>query len=285
MQYFPNGIGFVPTMGALHAGHLSLVRAAKQQCGRVVVSVFVNPTQFEPNEDFEQYPRDEARDHSLLKNLGVDEIWMPTLNEIYPEGIDRVSRIEPPEHLTQILCGQDRPHHFSGVATVVKRLFEQVQPTYVYFGQKDYQQTRVIDWLIRSYFPGIRLHVLPTVRESDGLAMSSRNLYLTPQQREVAPRLWQSLQLLKNHWKNAECRVAVLLEELRSHLRHPEIELIYAEIRSSENLELLEIVERPAVVAVAIRLGKTRLIDNVLLDPLRHHVFVSAIAPHVFGIV
>src|SRR3990167_2442266 len=187
MQFFSSRIGFVPTMGALHEGHLSLIRAAQRDCKRVVVSIFVNPTQFEPHEDFEVYPRDLEGDRALLKEMGVTEVWLPSIREIYPEGVEQVVRIFPPDSLIQILCGKDRPHHFSGVATVVKRLFEHVKPTDVYFGQKDYQQTRVIHWLIQKMgqAPFVRLHVLPTIREFDGLAMSSRNVYLLPEERKV----------------------------------------------------------------------------------------------------
>ncbi len=259
-------VGFIPTMGSLHEGHLSLVRAAKRDCDKVVVSIFVNPTQFEPGEDFEQYPRDEARDRALLEEEGVDEIWCPTMEEIYPEGVDNVERIEPPAELASVLCGKDRPDHFLGVATVVKRLFEHVQPTDVYFGQKDYQQTRVIDWLIREYFPEIRLHVEPTVREVNGLAMSSRNAYLSKKERELSLLLSQSLGSMSKLFEQGERRVEVLEKSLRDGLVHPGIDLSYAEIRDAETLASLETVNHSAVAAIAAKIGDTRLIDNVLLN-------------------
>ncbi len=250
-------IGFVPTMGALHEGHLSLVRAAQQDCDRVVVSIFVNPTQFAEGEDYNKYPRELERDKSLL--VGVDEIWTPTMEEIYPEGTSNVERIVPPSELTQVLCGRVRPNHFSGVATVVKRLFEHVQPTDVYFGQKDYQQTRVIDWLIREFFEGMRLHVCPTVREQDGLAMSSRNAYLNSFERDEAAEISQYLQSVNKLFEQGERGVKKLLAEV------PNYE--YAEIRDAKSLVLVEKIEEPVVLAVAANLGKTRLIDNILLCP------------------
>src|SRR3990167_9007364 len=221
MQFFSSRIGFVPTMGALHEGHLSLIRAAQRDCKRVVVSIFVNPTQFEPHEDFEVYPRDLEGDRALLKEMGVTEVWLPSIREIYPEGVEQVVRIFPPDSLIQILCGKDRPHHFSGVARVVKRLFEHVQPTDVYFGQKDYQQTRVIDWLIQAYFPSIRLHVEPTVREQNGLALSSRNSYLSAEERHVAPQLHDSLQKVRSYFGEGVRRSAVLLDLFRASLSSP----------------------------------------------------------------
>lgn len=254
-------------MGALHEGHLSLVKAARAMCDEVVVSVFVNPTQFGPEEDFSTYPRDVAADRALLLKEGVDEIWFPTVEEIYPEGVENVVRIQPPHELTEVLCGRDRREHFSGVATVVKRLFEVVQPTDVYFGQKDFQQTRVMDWLIRTFFPVIQLHILPTVREEDGLAMSSRNRYLSKKERELALLLSQSLQLLNKLFEQGERRVSVLGNALvRPSLEDPGIELQYAEIRDALNLHPIDEVKGKAVAAIAVKIGKTRLIDNLLLD-------------------
>jgi pantoate--beta-alanine ligase len=259
-------LGFVPTMGALHEGHLSLVRAARKECDRVVVSVFVNPTQFEPAEDLASYPHDEARDRALLEAEGVDDIWFPTMKDIYPEGIDSVDSILPPESLTKVLCGIDRPHHFEGVATVVKRLFEKVKPTDVYFGQKDFQQTRVIDWLINEYFKGVKLHVLPTIRESDGLAMSSRNVYLSDIDRSISLELSRSLGYLNKLFIQGEVDVRRLQLELSNRLNaFPEIEVKYAEIRDAKGLNVLDNIQDDAVVAVAAIVGKTRLIDNIVL--------------------
>lgn len=254
-----NRIGFVPTMGALHEGHLSLVRAARKDCDRVVVSIFVNPTQFGEGEDFDKYPRDLERDKNLLLEEGVDEIWCPTIAEIYPEGVENVTRIEPPQELTNALCGASRPDHFSGVATVVKRLFEKVQPTDVYFGQKDYQQTRVIDWLIKEFFPKIKLHVCETVREEDGLAMSSRNVYLNDEERKEALKISQYLKGVNKLFEQGKGAVEDLLREAPSYE--------YAEIRDARTLARIDRVEGAAVLAVAVKFGKTRLIDNIILCP------------------
>ncbi len=259
MKATNNSLGFVPTMGAIHEGHLSLVRAALKDCDKVVVSIFVNPTQFGKGEDFEKYPRDLERDKKLLLQEGNVEIWCPTVAEIYPEGIENVERIEPPCKLTNILCGLTRPDHFPGVATVVKRLFEQVQPTDVYFGQKDFQQTCVIDWLIQKYFPQIKLHVCETVREEDGLAMSSRNVYLDKNEREKALVISQSLEGVNKLFEQGEKNVEGLLSEVSANYE-------YAEIRDARSLEKIDRVEGPAIMAVAAKFGNVRLIDNILLD-------------------
>jgi len=264
MKVTNNSLGFIPTMGALHEGHLSLVQAARRDCDKVVVSIFVNPTQFSEGEDFEKYPRDLERDKELLLKEGVDEIWCPTVEEIYPEGLKNVTRIEPPCELTNVLCGVSRPDHFFGVATVVKRLFEKVRPTDVYFGQKDFQQTRVIDWLIQKYFPQIKLHVLPTIREQDGLAMSSRNVYLNKKERELALSLSQSLRMANKLFEQGECEPKVLEQQLRDAFQSYE----YAEIRDARSLKKINRVESEAVVAVAAKFGKVRLIDNILLKCL-----------------
>lgn len=259
-------IGFVPTMGALHEGHLSLVRAALGECDKVVVSIFVNPTQFGKDEDFEKYPRDLERDKALLLREGEVEIWCPTVAEIYPEGIMGVDLVEPPRELTDFWCGKERPGHFAGVATVVKRLFEHVKPTDVYFGQKDYQQTRVIAWLIDEFFKGMKLHVLPTVREKDGLAMSSRNAYLNDGERVLAASLRQYLDYVNKLFEQGERGVDNLLATVPGNFE-------YAEIRDAKTLAKIDRVERPAVLAVAASFGKTRLIDNMVLNPMENPNF------------
>lgn len=251
-------IGFVPTMGAFHEGHLSLVRAALRDCDKVVVSIFVNPTQFARGEDFEKYPRDLERDKKSLLKEGEVEIWCPTVEEIYPEGIKEVNMIVPPRDLTDFWCGKVRLGHFAGVATVVKRLFEKVRPTDVYFGQKDYQQTRVVFWLIKEFFKGMRLHVLPTVREKDGLAMSSRNVYLNDDERVLAVSLSQYLDSVNKLFEQGERVVESLLVKIPQSFE-------YADIRDAETLAKIARVERPAVLAVAAKFGKTRLIDNIIL--------------------
>jgi pantoate--beta-alanine ligase len=196
----------------------------------------------------------------------VTQVWFPTLDEIYPEGIENVSRFHPPDSLTQILCGRDRPHHFSGVATVVQRLFKTVQPTDVYFGQKDYQQTRIMDWLIQKHFPSIRLHVEPTVREADGLALSSRNIYLSIEERAVAPQLGHALQQVQREFENGNRSVQQLVETFHASLYSPLFSFIYAEIRDAETLNEMDFfADRPVVFVVALKLGKTRLVDNIIL--------------------
>lgn len=260
-------VGFIPTMGFLHEGHLSLVRQAREECGRVVVSIFVNPTQFEPHEDFEKYPRDLERDRGLLENEGVDELCVPSMEDIYPEGSAHVPLLAPPSELTQILCGQDRPHHFAGVATVMQRLLQRVQPTDLYMGQKDYQQTRVVQWLLDRTFPSIRLHVLPTVRESDGLAMSSRNVYLSAEERTVAVHLPAALQSVKRLFEQGETSASRLRQLFQSEVRHPKIQVLYAEVCDVSTLHPLVHLTRSGegIFLAAVRIGTTRLIDNIIL--------------------
>jgi pantoate--beta-alanine ligase len=259
----PGDVGFVPTMGYLHKGHLSLVRAAREQNARVVVSIFVNPTQFGPNEDFERYPRDEERDLSLLRDERVDVAFMPSVDEIYPPG---ASTFVDVEGVTEMLEGAHRPGHFRGVATVVAKLFNIVEPTHAYFGRKDAQQLVVVRKLVRDLRFDIEVVGLPIVREPDGLAMSSRNAYLSPAEREAALVLSRSLReaeaLFTKGERDAE-RLRAAMRELIA--REPLAQVDYVSVAGPESLRELDRVEQCALVSLAVRVGATRLIDNVTL--------------------
>jgi pantoate--beta-alanine ligase len=259
----PGDVGFVPTMGYLHKGHLSLVRAAREQNARAVVSIFVNPTQFGPNEDFERYPRDEERDLSLLRDERVDVAFMPSVDEIYPPG---ASTFVDVEGVTEMLEGAHRPGHFRGVATVVAKLFNIVEPTHAYFGRKDAQQLVVVRKLVRDLRFDIEVVGLPIVREPDGLAMSSRNAYLSPAEREAALVLSRSLReaeaLFTKGERDAE-RLRAAMRELIA--REPLAQVDYVSVAGPESLRELDRVEQCALVSLAVRVGATRLIDNVTL--------------------
>jgi pantoate--beta-alanine ligase len=262
-------IGLVPTMGYFHGGHLSLMRRARADCDVVVVSLFVNPTQFGPGEDLEAYPRDEARDADLAEREGVDLLWMPSAEEMYPEGF--ATAVEVDESLTGILEGdpQNRgPSHFRGVTTVVAKLFNSVQPDVAYFGRKDAQQAVVIERMARDLDFPVEIEVLPTVREEDGLAMSSRNAYLEGDERERATALSRALRAGEQAVEKGERSAASLVETVREQLRNSGIEPEYVEARDAEDLSpLAELNGRPVLVAVAARIGRARLIDNVLITP------------------
>lgn len=253
-------VGFVPTMGALHAGHAALVRAARAAGGFVVVSVFVNPTQFGPAEDFGKYPRTLDADRALCHEAGADLVFAPTPGEMYPER--SVTFVEVTE-LDRELCGPSRPGHFRGVATVVLKLFNIVLPDRAYFGAKDYQQARVITQLVRDLNVPVEVRVEPTVRETDGLAMSSRNRYLSAAERAAAPAIYRALQAVRGR---GERDVSALEAGLRRELAMiPGARVDYARILDAESLQPIGRVERPAVAAVAVFLGTTRLIDNVVI--------------------
>ncbi len=260
-------IGLVPTMGSLHEGHLSLLRAARVECDVVVMSLFVNPTQFGPGEDFERYPRDEGRDAELAAEAGVDLVWAPPVEEVYPEGTS--TRVEV-GGLAEVLCGDPSrrgPEHFSGVATVVAKLFNAVQPDVAYFGQKDAQQVAVIRRMARDLDFPVRIEALPTVREPDGLAMSSRNAYLAPADRERATALSRALRAVEAGAQAGS--LAAGLEAGRRELAAAGIEPEYLEARDPDDLTPVEEASgRPVLVAVAARVGAARLIDNVLLNQL-----------------
>jgi pantoate--beta-alanine ligase len=257
-------IGFVPTMGALHAGHAALIRSARQECGYVVVSIFVNPTQFGPQEDYARYPRTLEADQQLCAEEGVDLIFAPSVEEMYPPPYRTYVEVT---ELDQVLCGASRPSHFRGVCTVVLKLFQIVQPDVAYFGEKDYQQARIIRQMIDDLNLPVHLRTLPTVREADGLACSSRNRYLTAAQRQVAPRIYQALLELRERVGRGEREAARLESDLYQALSAiPEARVDYAKIVDADSLQPLDQIDRPAVAAVAVFLGTTRLIDNIRLN-------------------
>jgi pantoate--beta-alanine ligase len=258
-------IGFVPTMGALHEGHLSLVREARAMCDIVIVSIFVNPTQFGAGEDYEKYPRDLTADAALLTEYHADYIFAPNREEIYPEGFSTFVEVE---HLSETLEGAVRPGHFRGVATVVTILFNTIRPDYAFFGQKDAQQTVVIKRLTRDLGYDTEIVVLPIIREESGLAMSSRNAYLSSEEKLGATVIYQSLRAAKIAFKDGErnaARLAQIVQEKISTERLANID--YIAVVDGESLEPIEkIDDKPVLIAVAVRFGKTRLIDNTVLN-------------------
>jgi len=256
-------VGFVPTMGYLHEGHLSLVRQAKAENDIAVVSIFVNPTQFGPSEDFAQYPRDPERDLALLEREKTDLIFMPSAEEMYPPDFSSWVDVKK---VTERLEGELRPGHFRGVATVVAKLFNLVQPHKAYFGQKDAQQAVVIKRMVRDLNMNLEIVVIPTVREPDGLAMSSRNIYLNPQERMAALVLWKSLNLAQQLWSQGERDAEVLRRGMTTFIKkEPLAQIDYVSIAHLETLEELTRIDPPALVSLAVRFGKTRLIDNIKL--------------------
>jgi pantoate--beta-alanine ligase len=260
-------IGLVPTMGYLHEGHLSLLRAARAECDVVVMSLFVNPTQFGPGEDLERYPRDEERDLRLASECGVDFVYAPPVAEVYPDGFATAVAVEG--NLTGVLDGDPGrrgPEHFRGVTTVVAKLFNSVGPDVAYFGQKDAQQAAVIRRMARDLDFPVRIEVLPTVREADGLAMSSRNAYLDADARERAVAISCALQAAERGARETSLQAG--LDAARRELAGAGIEPEYLEARDAELLEpVAELNGRPVLVAVAARVGGARLIDNVLIQP------------------
>ncbi|HEX7295143.1 MAG TPA: pantoate--beta-alanine ligase [Pyrinomonadaceae bacterium] len=258
-------IGLVPTMGALHDGHLSLVREARRMCDVVVVSVFVNPTQFGPGEDFEKYPRDLTKDTALLTDYNVDYIFAPTVEEIYPKGFSTYVTVEG---LSEQLEGSSRPGHFRGVATVVTILLNTVRPDFAFFGQKDAQQALVIRRLVKDLAFDTEIVVLPTVREDSGLAISSRNLYLTAEEQQAATVIHRALQAAKNAYKDGERSAGRLADLVRSTIEdEPRARLDYVSVSDAETLERVDrLDDRPILIALAVYIGKTRLIDNTILN-------------------
>ena len=258
-------VGFVPTMGYLHEGHLSLMRQARRECGTAAVSIFVNPTQFAPHEDFTRYPRDLERDLRLLAVEGVELVFVPEVGEMYPEGFGTAVVLPAAD---EVLEGAARPDHFSGVATVVCKLLNIVQPTRAYFGQKDAQQTVVVRQMVRDLNMPTQIVVAPTVREADGLAMSSRNSYLTPKQRAAAQILYRALtaaqELLASGERHGDGLRQAMSEVLADEpLARPE----YVSVADPLTLrELAEVGPRGALISLAVRVGVVRLIDNLLID-------------------
>jgi pantoate--beta-alanine ligase len=254
-------VGFVPTMGNLHAGHFSLVELARRHADRVVASVFVNPTQFGPNEDYARYPRTPEADARGLDAAGCDLLWLPPVGEMYPFGPDNAVRIRVPG-VTDILEGAHRPGHFDGVATVVARLFNQVQPDVAAFGRKDYQQLAVIRYLVRDLAFPVELLAGETRREPDGLAMSSRNQYLGPEERARAPELYRTLQAMRDAFL-AGGGIAEVEAQARARLEAAGFAVDYATIREQDLGEVAPGSSGPFVALAAARLGTTRLIDNL----------------------
>lgn len=260
----PEPVGFVPTMGYLHAGHLSLVERARQECASVVVSIFVNPTQFGPNEDLARYPRDLPRDLSMLQEAGVDLVWTPTPEEMYPPNFQTWVTVE---HLAAPLEGAHRPGHFRGVTTVVTKLFNAVQPHKAYFGQKDAQQAAVIRQMTRDLNFPIEIVVCPTVREADGLAMSSRNTYLNPEERRAATVLFRALSAAEAAYRQGERDAETLRRIVRQVIEsEPLARLQYVSCADLKTLQELERVESKALLSLAVFIGQTRLIDNFILE-------------------
>lgn len=258
-------VGFVPTMGALHEGHLSLVREARRMNDAVMVSIFVNPTQFGPQEDFTRYPRDLARDADTLTPLGVDYIFAPGVEEIYPR---QFSTFVSVEELGNKLEGASRPGHFRGVTTVLTVLFNIIRPKFVYLGQKDAQQVVIIRRMMRDLRMPVEIVVLPTVREADGLALSSRNKYLSAEERRAAPVIYRSLRKAEELFADGERSARRLIRAMEKEIqREPLAKTDYVAITDTERLDPLDdLSHRSALVSLAVRFGPTRLIDNVILN-------------------
>lgn len=257
-------IGFVPTMGYFHEGHLSLMRRAKGECDLVVVSIFVNPLQFGPREDFASYPRDFDRDVAMAEETGADIVFAPTLAEMYPDHFYTTVDVKK---ITDPLCGRSRPGHFRGVATVVTKLFNIVRPHRAYFGQKDAQQVQVIRRVVEDLNMGLAIVTAPIVREPDGLAMSSRNVYLGPEDRRAAPVLYRSLQAAEKAVAGGTLEGPRLEELVRQIISmEPRAAIDYVEVLSLPDLEPCAAVKGQVLIAVAVRFGNTRLIDNTIVE-------------------
>jgi pantoate--beta-alanine ligase len=261
-------IGLVPTMGALHEGHLSLVREARRMCDVVVVSVFVNPAQFGPGEDYERYPRDLTKDTALLTDYNVDYIFAPTVEEMYPRGFSTYVTVDG---LSEQLEGAARPGHFRGVATVVAILLNTVRPDFAFFGQKDAQQALIIKRLIKDLAFDTELVLLPTVREDSGLAISSRNLYLSQDEQVAAGVIHRALKEAKATYKDGERSAGKIADVVRSMIEaEPRARLDYVTVADAETMERLDkLDDRPILIALAVYLGKTRLIDNMVLNSMK----------------
>jgi len=258
-------IGLVPTMGYFHEGHLSLMRSARSENDMVVVSLFVNPIQFRPGEDLDRYPRDLNRDAELALGAGVDILFVPETADIYPKGFCAKISVEG---LSDRLCGESRPGHFQGVATVVAKLFHIVQPRRAYFGLKDFQQTAVIRRMVEDLNFDIEIITLPTVRESDGLAMSSRNSYLSAEERVAARSLKESLDLAVQRIKEGERSADRIRTIIRERIAREKLaRMDYVSVSSPESLQEVSVIEGEVLVALAVFVGRTRLIDNVLVHP------------------
>lgn len=260
-----NTIGFVPTMGALHEGHLSLVKRCREENDITVVSIFVNPAQFGPNEDFRDYPRDGTGDLKKLTPLGADAVFMPHSSDMYPRGFSISVHVGK---AGELLCGASRPGHFNGVATVVAKLFNTVMPDRAYFGQKDFQQSVIIRKLAQELNCDTDIVVCPIVREPDGLAMSSRNMYLSEEERKSALMLYKSLQYAEELiMKAGEHESASVIKKMETLISSdPAADIDYIQIVDPDTLEKMDRIILPAVVCIAVKIGKTRLIDNIIID-------------------
>lgn len=256
-------IGFVPTMGNLHAGHLSLIDAARQSCDIVVASIFVNPTQFGPNEDLDKYPRTLEQDCKKLLSHQTNILFTPSETDIYPQGRTQTTVCVP--HITEQLCGASRPGHFDGVSTVVTKLFNIVQPDVAVFGQKDFQQLAVIQKMVQDLNLSIEIQGIATCREEDGLAMSSRNGFLTDKERQIAPQLYQSLHQIKKALLENEINHDKLRDKHTKLLENQGFSVDYLEIRDAVSLSKADHKTREAVILCAAKLGNTRLIDNLMM--------------------
>ncbi len=255
-------IGFVPTMGDLHDGHLSLIRRARAECDRAAVSIFVNPMQFGPNEDYKRYTRNIARDGKLCRKAKVDLLFTPTVATMYPAGFQTSVEVE---HLSRYLCGLDRPGHFKGVATVVAKLFNLIRPSVAYFGLKDYQQAMVIRRMVDDLSFPVKLKFCSTIRESDGLALSSRNRYLSSEERLRALEIYRTLKLGRELIRGGLRNVGAVRQRMTRHLNQYADRIHYVSIADPQSLEAVIHIKRPVLLAIAARVGKTRLIDNLLV--------------------
>ncbi len=257
-------IGFVPTMGALHIGHISLIEAAAKKCNFVVVSIFVNPTQFGPSEDFRKYPRPIKKDLAICRKAGVDVVFAPAAEQMYPQKNLTWVNVEK---LTEPLCGRFRPGHFRGVATICAKLFNIVAPDAAFFGQKDAQQAIVIKRMVTDLNMPLKIVVCPIIRESSGLAVSSRNRYLTRQQKKDAAYIYKALKKSGNLIKAGARKSETIIGEMRKILKQiPSMKTEYISIVDAETLQELEKVSGKVLIAVAVKIGSTRLIDNILVD-------------------
>jgi pantoate--beta-alanine ligase len=258
-------LGFVPTMGYLHAGHMALVRAARAETDTVAASIFVNPMQFGPAEDLARYPRDPERDLATLRDARVACVFMPAVDEIYPPGFATAVDVGAP---AARLEGRFRPGHFRGVATVVCKLFNIVRPDIAFFGQKDAQQLLVVRQMVRDLDMPVQVRAVPTVREPDGLALSSRNVYLSSDERRQALCLWRALRLAEQRFASGERDAARIRRAMRRLIRaQPAARIDYVSIADAATLDELTVIDRPALVSMAVRIGGTRLIDNTVLAP------------------
>jgi pantoate--beta-alanine ligase len=255
-------IAFVPTMGNLHNGHLKLVREAKKHASKVVVSIFVNPLQFGPDEDLDAYPRTMEQDKASLAELGVDVLFMPKVEDIYSRGLEQQTFVEVPG-LSYMICGASRPGHFRGVATIVCKLFNMVQPNMAFFGEKDFQQLQVIKAMVTDLSMNLTIHGVPTEREADGLAMSSRNNYLNEEQREIAPGLYQLISNMAVEIKSGRRDFSIMIQEYRLRLASIGFKPDYIDIRSASSLLQPSHEDKELVILGAGFLGKTRIIDNI----------------------